>query len=80
MIPIRANGQLAAAAYHFGEGDTYRPFAIIVLATTSSHLCRISLFADPTLFACFDLPATMPAERSPAEVRRPVIPTEVPRC
>jgi RNA polymerase sigma-70 factor (ECF subfamily) len=23
MIPIRANGQLGAAAYHLGENDTY---------------------------------------------------------
>jgi RNA polymerase sigma-70 factor, ECF subfamily len=68
MIPIRANGQLAAAAYRLGEGDTYHPFAIVVLATTSTHLCRITLFADPTLFASFDLPAGMPAERFSAEV------------
>ncbi|HXA33641.1 MAG TPA: RNA polymerase subunit sigma-70 [Acidimicrobiales bacterium] len=61
MLPIHANGQLAAAAYHLGEGDTYHPFAIVVVATTSTHLTRISLFAEPALFALFDLPPTMRA-------------------
>ena len=59
MIPIHANGQLAAAAYHLGEGGTYHPFAIVVVATTSTRLARISLFAEPALFTRFDLPATM---------------------
>ena len=40
MIPLLANGQLAAAAYHLGD-DGYRPFAIVVLATTLTHLTRI---------------------------------------
>jgi RNA polymerase sigma-70 factor, ECF subfamily len=64
MVPIHANGQLAAAAYHLDESNTYHPFAIVVLATTSTHLRRISLFGDPAHFAYFDLPATMAAERS----------------
>ena len=38
MVPIHANGQLAGAAYHLGEGHTYHPFAIVVVATTSTHL------------------------------------------
>jgi RNA polymerase sigma-70 factor, ECF subfamily len=61
MVPIRANGQLGAAAYHLDEADTYRPFAIVVVATTSTHLTRISLFAEPALFARFALPPTLPA-------------------
>jgi RNA polymerase sigma-70 factor (ECF subfamily) len=61
MAPLHANGQLAAAAYRLGERDTYYPFAIVVVATTSTHLTRISLFAEPTLFPRFDLPPTMPA-------------------
>jgi RNA polymerase sigma-70 factor, ECF subfamily len=64
MIPIHANGQLAAAAYHLGESGICHPYAIVVLATSSTHLTRISLFADPTLFTLFDLPPIMPAGRS----------------
>jgi hypothetical protein len=59
LIPVMMNGQLAAAAYHHGEDDTYHPFAIVVLACTQTHLARISLFADPGLFERFDLPATV---------------------
>jgi RNA polymerase sigma-70 factor (ECF subfamily) len=55
MVPFHANGQLAAAAYHL-DNDAYRPFAIIVLATTLTHLARISLFGQPTLLELFDLP------------------------
>jgi RNA polymerase sigma-70 factor (ECF subfamily) len=62
MIPLLANGQLAAAAYHLGN-DGYRPFAIVVLATTLTHLSRIALFAEPGLFDRFDLPATIAAGR-----------------
>ncbi len=59
-IPLLANGQLAAAAYHLGN-DGYRPFAIVVLATTLTHLSRIVLFAEPGLFDRFDLPAIIAA-------------------
>ena len=63
MVPLHANGQLAAAAYHLGEADTYHPFAIVVVATTTTHLTRISLFAEPALFPYFELPATMTGGR-----------------
>ena len=56
MLPLQANGQLAAAAYHLGADDTYRPFAIVVVATTLTQLTRISLFTEPVLFERFDLP------------------------
>lgn len=59
MVPIEANGQLAVAAYHLGDGDSYGAFAIVVLATTLTHLSRISLFADPALFGRFGLPLTV---------------------
>jgi RNA polymerase sigma-70 factor (ECF subfamily) len=61
MIPLHANGQPAAAAYHHGDGNVYHAFAIVVLACTRSHLTRISLFAEPTLFERFELPATVAA-------------------
>jgi RNA polymerase sigma-70 factor, ECF subfamily len=66
MIPLHANGQLAAAAYHLDESDTYHSFAIVVISTTSTNITRISLFADPDLFGHFDLPATMIVGRTPA--------------
>ncbi len=47
-----------AAAYHLDD-DAYRPFAIVVLATTLTHLARISLFVQPTLFDLFDLPRAL---------------------
>ncbi len=56
MLPLRACGQLAAGAYHRASDDAYYPFAIVVLATTSTHISRISLFAQPALFSSFDLP------------------------
>ena len=42
------------------ESDqAYHPFSIVVLATTSTHITRISLFAQPELFFSFDLPAQL---------------------
>ena len=59
MVPLEANGQLGAAAYHRGTGRTYLPFAIVVLATTGSHLTRITLFTDRGIFARFGLPTRL---------------------
>jgi RNA polymerase sigma-70 factor (ECF subfamily) len=56
MVGVDVNGQLGAAAYHCGDDGAYRPFAIVVLATSATHLRRISLFADPWLFRRFDVP------------------------
>ncbi|HEY0815817.1 MAG TPA: RNA polymerase subunit sigma-70 [Pseudonocardia sp.] len=56
MVPLRANGQLAAAAYHRSSDETHRAFTIVVLATHRSHLSRITLFNDPELFGHFGLP------------------------
>jgi RNA polymerase sigma-70 factor (ECF subfamily) len=56
MLPLRACGQLAAGAYRKGDDQAYHPFSIVVLATTSTHITRISLFAQPGLFPSFDLP------------------------
>jgi len=59
MVALHANGQLGAAAYRRGDDGSYHPFAVVVLATTDTHLKRISLFTDPALFARFDLPAVL---------------------
>jgi RNA polymerase sigma-70 factor (ECF subfamily) len=61
MIPVHANGQLAAAAYHLDDGRSYHSFAIVVVATTLTHLTRISLFAEPALFSRFGIPASISA-------------------
>jgi len=49
MTSLGANGQLAAAVSFRGDDGRYRPYGIAVLATTLTHLSRISLFADPSL-------------------------------
>jgi RNA polymerase sigma-70 factor, ECF subfamily len=67
MIPVHANGQLAAAAYHVDDGHSYRPFAIVVVATTLTHLTRISLFAEPALFSRFGIPPSISAGHRPPE-------------
>jgi RNA polymerase sigma-70 factor, ECF subfamily len=66
LTALHANGQLAAAAYHLGNDGTYQPFAIVVLATTATHLTRISLFAEPALFDRFGLPPALPPRDSAA--------------
>jgi len=58
MLPLRANGQLAAGAYRRDGHGVHRRFAIVVLATTSTQLTRITLCCDPDLFDHFQLPAT----------------------
>lgn len=60
MLPLRANGQLGAATYHRGGDGTYRGLGLVVVATTTTHLKRISLFSDPALPPRFDLPADLP--------------------
>jgi RNA polymerase sigma-70 factor, ECF subfamily len=42
-------------------GSSRSPFAVVVLATTETHLKRISLFTDPALFSRFDLRAVLPS-------------------
>jgi hypothetical protein len=56
MVPLHANGQLAVAAYHLDDRHSYHPFAIVVLASSVTHLTRITLFAEPALFSRLGLP------------------------
>jgi RNA polymerase sigma-70 factor (ECF subfamily) len=55
MTSLYANGQLGAAAYRRAADGAYLPFAVVVLATTRSHITRLSLFSDPDLFSRFGL-------------------------
>jgi RNA polymerase sigma-70 factor (ECF subfamily) len=68
MLPLRANGQLAAASYHRGADGAYHAFAVVVLATSRTHLRRITLFGDPALFGRFGLPAEVPASTANRDV------------
>jgi RNA polymerase sigma-70 factor (ECF subfamily) len=60
MLPFHLNGQLGAASYRLGSDGSHHPFAIVVLATSETHLTRITLFGEPTLFELFELPPTAP--------------------
>lgn len=70
LVPLGANGQLAAGAYHLTADGTYRPFTIVVLATTPTHLKRISLFGDPTLFEFFGLPPVIDGDTAATRTGR----------
>jgi RNA polymerase sigma-70 factor, ECF subfamily len=68
MLPTRANGQPAVAAYRRDEHGIHRAFALVVLTTTSAGIARIALFDDPELFGTFGFPETAPsaaARRAP---------------
>jgi len=56
MLPTRANGQPAVAAYRRGEDGVQRAFALVALSMTSSGIARITLFNNTDLFTSFDFP------------------------
>jgi RNA polymerase sigma-70 factor (TIGR02960 family) len=55
LIPIRANGQPAVAAYQ-RDGDIARAYGIMVLTVHAGLIGEITGFADPSLFPLFGLP------------------------
>jgi RNA polymerase sigma-70 factor (ECF subfamily) len=59
MLPTRANGQPAAAAYVRGEGSRYTAYGIVVLTCTSEGISEICSFGDPALVVAFGFPATL---------------------
>jgi RNA polymerase sigma-70 factor (ECF subfamily) len=61
MVPLHANGQLAAAGYHLADGGSYHPFAIVLVSANPTHVTRLSLFAEPALFSRFGLPPSISA-------------------
>ena len=62
MVPTRANGQPAVAAYVRAPGDdVHRAFAIGVLRIGGGRIAEIVAFHEPALFAVFGLPATATA-------------------
>jgi RNA polymerase sigma-70 factor (ECF subfamily) len=57
MLPTRANGQPAVAAYTRGSDGSYLPYGIVVLTVTGGAISRITAFGDPELVTAFGFPA-----------------------
>jgi len=55
LVPTRANGQPAVAAY-LRDGAAARAYGIMVLTVHAGLIGEITGFADPSLFAPFGLP------------------------
>jgi len=55
LVPIRANGQPAVAAY-MRAGDRAEAYGIMVLTAADGQISEITGFADPSLFRLFGLP------------------------
>lgn len=60
MMPIMANGQLAAAGYLRRPGQTaFLPFVLAVLRIEHGRLTEIAAFGQPAMFTAFGLPASL---------------------
>jgi RNA polymerase sigma-70 factor (ECF subfamily) len=55
LVPVRANGQPAVAAY-LCDGATARAYGIMVLTVRAGLIGEITGFADASLFLLFGLP------------------------
>jgi len=53
MMPTLANGQPAALAHRMDGNGVPHPFGVAVLGTSTTHIVRIAVFADPALVAAF---------------------------
>jgi RNA polymerase sigma-70 factor, ECF subfamily len=62
LVPVRANGQPAFAAYHRQPDGAYRAYAVTVPTVTATGIARIVTFFDPDLFGSFGLPAAIPGD------------------
>jgi RNA polymerase sigma-70 factor (ECF subfamily) len=58
LIPVKANGQLAAAMY-MRDGDAYLPFQLHVIDITREGVSHVVAFLDTSLFAKFGLPTSL---------------------
>jgi RNA polymerase sigma-70 factor (ECF subfamily) len=61
LVPIRANGQPALAAYLPDGTGTCRGYGIMVLTLTGERVATITGFPSAHIFAAFGLPAVDPA-------------------
>jgi RNA polymerase sigma-70 factor, ECF subfamily len=61
LIPVRANGQLAFAAYRLYPGaSSYVPLCLDIVSITETGIQSVVAFRDIDHFALFDLPARLP--------------------
>ena len=56
MVPARANGQPALAAYTRAQDGGYRLHTLQVFTVTASGISRNNVFQDQDLFESFGLP------------------------
>ncbi len=62
QIPLSASGQPALAGYVFDERTgAFEPYGLTVLTLSAGKIEEITAFLDPSLFARFGLPASLPA-------------------
>jgi RNA polymerase sigma-70 factor, ECF subfamily len=59
MLPARANGEPAVAAYYRGGDGAYLPYGIAVLTATTEGISRITAFGDPGLVTAFGFPPAL---------------------
>jgi RNA polymerase sigma-70 factor, ECF subfamily len=62
-LPVSANGQPAVAAY-VRAGTNYEMHSLQVFSVTESGIERHVVYFDPAVFATFDVPARLRAERA----------------
>ena len=65
MRRLTANGQPALAAYAPEPGGGHRLHTLQVLTVTGGRVARNVVFADPRVFAVFELPDEISCGRSP---------------
>jgi RNA polymerase sigma-70 factor (ECF subfamily) len=65
MVPTEANGQPAFGLYMRGDDDVFRPFHLQVLTQGVGGVRHVAAFFEPSLFATFGLPESLPAEPRP---------------
>jgi RNA polymerase sigma-70 factor, ECF subfamily len=56
LLPVRANGGLAAAIYQRMENGEYHPFGVHVLTCEGGQISQVTCFIDPSMPTIFDLP------------------------
>ena len=60
LVPTRANGQPAVAAYHLDrEAGIHREYGLMVLTVDGDEIAEITGFTTPGLFSVFGLPAEL---------------------
>ncbi|MGC3862596.1 sigma-70 family RNA polymerase sigma factor [Micromonospora chersina] len=65
MAPLSANGQPALAAYAPQPGGPHRLHTLQVLTVTGGRVAHNVVFADPGVFAAFDLPPQISSDDLP---------------